>query len=229
MEQKKVKEILIGAAIGGALGALLASFLSKQQSDEEDFDFEDTDIEEKGHFSVIWGGASGALLGAVAALYFYPKNIEDHAVESILDKISLKTKNLVDTVNKNSQQVSGLISDRTQYWAEKAISIAEGVADDVREWSQEVIDAASRAQESCNPKCQRKLEEIKEWGQKAIEIVEHVTYETERWKDKIESVIEEEGDLFTHEEKIRNNGSLPVKEIIEWAQAGIGIWKNLKR
>jgi len=243
------RNVLIGVAIGGALGIAAGLMFSKKPTRKimKDFSNKANRLKKsiKNHnygnigkefgstFSetpAVWGGVAGTVLGAVAGLFMAQRAGVDirKYISDIYEDVSEETWGMMNSFNAHTQRLAAVASNQAADWMERSLSIADEISSEVKEWAENIKEAAERAREEAfsfdEAQRPQKIEAIVEWADKAEKIAEQVHEEVHEWIDSVRNLIENNSPFK------QGNGSnaSPLSEIVDWALLGINLWKNVK-
>lgn len=247
------RDLFIGLAAGGALGAF-AVFLLNSEKGKGLFRTLSQDVQqgarefngaprrpreaedgEAGDNKLLWRGVAGSLIGALSSLLLTPRTtrkLRQYLADSF-EQVSDRTIEMVNSINEKGQEAVEVVTQQGIEWAERALQLADGVNREVDAWSDVVRAAAERAKEVAadaeDDAVKQQMREIMEWSDKALDVTERVTSEVRAWSVSLRRAVQR---AEHHGAKLHKKGSRSqqqvVSDIMEWAAMGVNLWQNMR-
>lgn len=217
--------LLWGVLLAGAAGTATFVYMNAKKQPHNRHN--------KGHDSQIWLGSSGhEILTALTAIFLNTKKGKEvkRYLSRTFGTIQDQTQSIVDKINETGNEIVNGVEVHTAEWAEKALSAAEVIVEEIKVWAETIREAAEKARKHAekmksNPRYSEKIEELLNWVEQAIETADSVSESAEEWVRSLRKTVRSKKGKKS-ESQIDSN---ITADVIEWAMLGMNIWKSATR
>ncbi len=252
-DESKIPEILIGLALGVAVGSVVTLLLTHKSGRQLSGDILDSvhdfmdsakcTIRRKKHSlnPFLVGGVLGSMLGGISGIILSPKTgqmLREHIAETY-ESMSDHTLELINSLNTKGEELKDLLASQTDEWAEKSLEQTEKILEEVHLWAEELREAALEAREQAEelgsvPGYREKIDDILQWSDKAEEVANEISDEVKEWVESFRQGVQslkmrsQNSSEPFDEERASSQSKPNVNDLIEWAALGINLWQSLK-